>query len=253
MYFNYKETIKLHLRLCRFFGLWPKENEKIYKILSLIFHLLISTPIVFSLMFSIYYIKDVAFMAEVLCIFVTIAAYAIKLIFLRYNQKNIENALNFLMKNNFKIKTIENEKHLMKQRTNSKSLMRLFICGYFFSTSFTWIFPFFSTYATEPMPVWTPFDWRENQLNYWLVYFYIVLVTAVQCLLFPVVDTLPSCLTSIIIGQIKILRCDLRKIGEVENCDGSIDENRAREDFRDCVKNHKIILKLVDSIWLFLC
>lgn len=249
MNFNYKESIDLHLRLCRLFGLWPKHHEKYYKISSFIFHLLFSVPVIFSLMFSIYFIKDLAFMADVLCIFVTMAAYGIKLICLLYNKTKIENAFNFLMKNDFKINSLENEAILLTEQNNSKFLMKLFIIGYFVATSFTWIFPFFSTYVTEPIPIWTPFDFQENKLNYWLIYFYIVLATSIQCVLFPVVDTLPSCLTSIVIGQIKILRSDLMKIGQIKNFDGSIDEKQAKEDFRDCVENHKIILKFV---WLLL-
>lgn len=245
MFFNYKESIQLHLQLCRWFGLWPNDNERTYKISSFIFHLLLTMPVIFSIMFSIFFIKDLAFMADVLCIFVTMAAYGIKLLFLLYNKRKIENALNFLMENQFKIKSFENEEFLLKEQQNAKFLMRLFIIGYFIAVSFTWIFPFFSSYVTEPLPIWTPFDFQENKLNYWLIYFYIILATSLQCVLFPVVDTLPSCLTSIIIGQIQILRSDLKKIGQFEKSDGSIDERRAKEDFRVCVENHKIILKFV--------
>lgn len=235
-------------------GIWPPPESIIYKICSIIFHLLFAYGYTLFLCINLVFLADITDLTDSLFMTLTCFGLCSKLTNFRYFMNDIQYTLQ-------RIKTFqlhndnENEFIRMKVKFYDRILFAYYIVSNLAGfAAYTYVLFDYNGVGNRALPFhgWYPIDWRGNIRNYWIVYGYQVGGMMCLCNLNITMDLYP-CYVMYMIGlQMEILGKRLENIGkntngangkenEMEKFNSSVQENESKI-LRNCVKFHQDLI-----------
>lgn len=104
-----------------------------------------------------------------------------------------------------------------------------------------------------PYRMWFPYDIETNEFGFWLSAVYQIIISCSVCGIVAVFDLFPTFFMSYILGMLQQLcgRLEELKKREILNSDGSVNEDRIKDnkkDFIQCINYHLAILTVTRKV-----
>lgn len=197
---------------------------------------------------SLVFISDVNEITLAICVTFTLVAYVVKIINFYWNNLGMKQCLravsDFVLEN-------DDEFEFVEQRMEPFQRLALFyyivpnLCGIT-----AYLKPIFAVKTELPFIGWYPLDWRNNTMDYWIIYVYQVVGILIEINLNVTMELFPSYLMYMLSIQIEILGKRLERTGEQESETENVFENisnntrEQREILRKTVEHMKLHQKM---------
>lgn len=247
---NSLQSMKYHILLWQFCGLWPpKHNPNWYRIYGFIFYLIFFILFPLSLIIKLFFVDNFNELIETMLPCFSVALASVKGFNVFMKQIKFFELFDVMEKLDVAVQTTEQRLILKNVLNSSQNLFNLSCFFYVLSLTSAFIAVFRADERILIWPSWYPFDWKTNDYIYYTILMYQYISNFFVVLIDSSVDSYGAGLNNVLGGHIDILGVRLKNIpSNMLNNDTQIKSTKIKSN-NDAVEinNSKIFIKCIED------
>ncbi len=224
-------------------GLWPtaKRFRWLYIVYASIFHIIFNIIYLCCKFMNFFYETNKDMFTVGFFLILAESSLFIRIVNLLVHFNQIMNCLKMIKDFRF---YDENEIILMdKHLTLFSKIMKWYMGAGTSACIFSWVAPLFSYEPMLPYPGWYPFDWKNDEQSYWIVYMYQVVGVTFQTSTIILLQLLSIYFMTVIGAELDILKYRLQNLGSAIGTDAEMLRASAELELIDCIVVHNETLR----------